>query len=72
MIVEGGGKIATSFLESRLADKILLVVSPRLIGGSKAVSLFGGEGPERLAGALGLERVSSFRLGGDFIVEGTL
>jgi len=72
VLVEGGGAIATAFLESRLADKILLVVSPRLIGGAKAVPLFGGEGPARLADSLGLGRVSSFRLGGDLIVEGYL
>jgi len=72
VLVEGGGTIATAFLEGRLADKILLAVSPRLIGGTKAIPLFGGEGPARLADSLGLGRVSSFRLGGDLIVEGYL
>lgn len=72
VLVEGGGAIATAFLEARLVDKILLAVSPRLIGGAKAVPLFGGEGPARLADSLGLGRVSSFRLGGDLIVEGYL
>jgi diaminohydroxyphosphoribosylaminopyrimidine deaminase/5-amino-6-(5-phosphoribosylamino)uracil reductase len=70
VLVEGGGAIATAFLEGRLADKILLAVSPRLIGGAKAVPLFGGEGPARIADSLRLGRVSSFRLGGDLIVEG--
>jgi len=72
VLIEGGGKVATAFLEGRLADKILLVVSPRLIGGRRAVPLFGGQGPDRLAGALGLGRVASFKLGGDLIVEGYL
>jgi len=70
VLVEGGGAVATALLEARLADKILLALSPRLIGGAKAVPLFGGDGPDRLAGAIGLRRVSSFRLGADLIVEG--
>jgi diaminohydroxyphosphoribosylaminopyrimidine deaminase / 5-amino-6-(5-phosphoribosylamino)uracil reductase len=72
VIVEGGGAIATAFLEGRLADRILLAVSPRLIGGKTAVPLYGGRGPARLADALGLRKVRSFRLGDDLIVEGSL
>jgi diaminohydroxyphosphoribosylaminopyrimidine deaminase/5-amino-6-(5-phosphoribosylamino)uracil reductase len=72
VLVEGGGAVTTSFLEARLADRVLLFVAPRLIGGKEAVSLYGGEGPARLSGALGLKRTSFFRLGGDFIVEGFL
>ena len=49
VLVEGGGTDRHAFLEGRLADKILLAVSPRLIGGTKAIPLFGGEGPARLA-----------------------
>ena len=72
VLVEGGGTIATAFLEGRLADKVLLAVSPRLIGGRSAVPLFGGTGPARLTGGLSLNRVTSFRLGPDIIVEGFL
>jgi diaminohydroxyphosphoribosylaminopyrimidine deaminase/5-amino-6-(5-phosphoribosylamino)uracil reductase len=72
VMVEGGGTVATAFLESRLADKVLFMVAPRLIGGTGAVSVYGGRGPARLADALGIHGISSFRLGEDLIVEGYL
>jgi diaminohydroxyphosphoribosylaminopyrimidine deaminase/5-amino-6-(5-phosphoribosylamino)uracil reductase len=72
VLVEGGGRVATSLLEGRLADKALFSISPRLIGGEKAVSLFGGRGADALANALSLASASIFRLGDDLIVEGYL
>jgi diaminohydroxyphosphoribosylaminopyrimidine deaminase/5-amino-6-(5-phosphoribosylamino)uracil reductase len=72
VLVEGGGAVATSFLAEGFADKVLLFVAPRLIGGRDAVPLYGGEGPARLSGALGLKKTTSFTLGGDLIVEGDL
>jgi diaminohydroxyphosphoribosylaminopyrimidine deaminase/5-amino-6-(5-phosphoribosylamino)uracil reductase len=70
VLVEGGGTLATSFLEARLADRGLFVIAPLLIGGRAAVSLFAGEGPASLADALRLGETTSFRLGGDTIIEG--
>lgn len=70
LLVEGGGKVATSFLEEKLADKVLLSISPRFIGGEDAVTIFGGHGAEHLREALSLKTVSSFRIGEDMFVEG--
>ena len=70
VLVEGGGKVLTSFLESGLADKVLFVLSPRLIGGERGISVFGGEGAESLRDALSLKTVSSFRIEDDHILEG--
>jgi diaminohydroxyphosphoribosylaminopyrimidine deaminase/5-amino-6-(5-phosphoribosylamino)uracil reductase len=72
LLVEGGGKVATSFLEEKLADKVFLSISPRLIGGKDAIPIYGGAGAEHLRAALSLKTVSSFRVGGDMIVEGYL
>jgi len=70
LLVEGGGHVLTSFLEAGLADKILLTISPRLIGGEAGPSVFGGEGVEALKDALRLRTTSSFRIDEDLIVEG--
>ena len=70
LLVEGGGRLETSFIERRLADKIVLTFSPKLIGGRGARSVFEGEGVDRVRDALALKRLSHFRLGGDFILEG--
>lgn len=72
LLVEGGGSLATSFLERKLADKIFLTISPKLIGGTNAVAFYAGQGAERLENALRLKRFSTFGLGEDIIAEGYL
>jgi diaminohydroxyphosphoribosylaminopyrimidine deaminase/5-amino-6-(5-phosphoribosylamino)uracil reductase len=72
LLVEGGGSLATSFLERKLADKIFLTISPKLIGGTNAVAFYAGRGAERLENALRLKRFSTFGLGEDIIAEGYL
>jgi len=37
VMVEGGAKVITSFLTSRIADQLLLVIAPRFVGGLRAV-----------------------------------
>lgn len=70
VLVEGGGRLETSFIERRLADKIMLTVSPKLIGGRDAPGVFGGEGAASVREALALRRLEAFRLGDDLILEG--
>ena len=72
VLVEGGGSLATSLLEKKLADKIFLTISPKLIGGTKAVAFYAGRGAARLENALRLKRFSTFELGEDIIAEGYL
>ena len=72
VMIEGGGRLATSILESGLADRGLFVYAPRLIGGHDAVSVCGGRGPAGLDGALRLKGARTFRLEADLAVEGAL
>ncbi len=72
ILVEGGGQIHTDFLENRLADKILVSLAPKLIGGLHAPSCFQGEGISDLQQALQLNKSRSFRIEDDIIVEGYL
>jgi diaminohydroxyphosphoribosylaminopyrimidine deaminase/5-amino-6-(5-phosphoribosylamino)uracil reductase len=69
-MVEGGGRVATSFLEARLADKVVFTISPLLIGGRDSVALFGGEGASAIKDAFALRSVSAFRIGPDSVLEG--
>ncbi len=70
LLVEGGGRVATSFLEARLADKALFTISPILIGGRDAIPVFGGAGAARIKDAFALRSVSAFRIGPDTVLEG--
>jgi len=70
LLVEGGSRVLTSFLEERLADKVIAFVAPRLIGGENAATPFGGQGPDRLADTLELKNIKHLRLKNDIIIEG--
>jgi diaminohydroxyphosphoribosylaminopyrimidine deaminase/5-amino-6-(5-phosphoribosylamino)uracil reductase len=70
LLVEGGGRTLTGFIEEGLADKLVLTASPKLIGGSEAPGFFGGAGAGRVAEALRVRRTRLFRLDEDFIIEG--
>ena len=60
----------TSMMEERLADKVFLSISPKLIGGKRAPSLFRGEGADLIKGSLSLDKTHYFKIGDDLIVEG--
>jgi len=70
LLVEGGSRVFTSFIEERLADKAVLTFAPLLVGGGGAPGLFGGDGAACLAGAIPLKRTRSFSIGDDLVVEG--
>ena len=72
VLVEGGGKIHTDFLESGFADKMLVSLAPKLIGGQQAPSFFQGEGTADLQQALQLKNIRLFRIENDILVEGYL
>jgi diaminohydroxyphosphoribosylaminopyrimidine deaminase/5-amino-6-(5-phosphoribosylamino)uracil reductase len=72
LLVEGGSRVFTSFIESGLADKAVLTVAPRLVGGAHAPAFLAGRGADRIAGAVALKRPRTFTIEGDIIVEGYL
>jgi diaminohydroxyphosphoribosylaminopyrimidine deaminase/5-amino-6-(5-phosphoribosylamino)uracil reductase len=72
VLVEGGSRVHTSFIEAGLADKLVLALSPKLVGGREAVSFFEGAGVRTMAAALKLKEARCFPVGGDRMIEGYL
>ncbi len=70
VLVEGGSRVHTSFIEAGLADKLILALSPKLVGGREAVSFFEGAGVRTMAGAVRISNVRCFPVGGDRMIEG--
>jgi diaminohydroxyphosphoribosylaminopyrimidine deaminase/5-amino-6-(5-phosphoribosylamino)uracil reductase len=70
LLVEGGSRLHTGFIERKLADKIFITLSPKLIGGRNAPGLWQGEGVEKVRAALTLKSLRPFGLGDDLILEG--
>ncbi|OOZ86102.1 bifunctional diaminohydroxyphosphoribosylaminopyrimidine deaminase/5-amino-6-(5-phosphoribosylamino)uracil reductase RibD [Bacillus cereus] len=65
LFVEGGQTVHASFLQTKYFNEIITYISPKLIGGSKAPTLFGGNGFSTLQDALSLEIQEMKQIGDD-------
>ena len=72
VLVEGGGRLLTSIFEEKMADKIFVTLSPKLIGGKTAPTLLQGKGADFIEDSLSLKRTHAFQIDEDTIVEGYL
>jgi diaminohydroxyphosphoribosylaminopyrimidine deaminase/5-amino-6-(5-phosphoribosylamino)uracil reductase len=72
LLVEGGSQINGSFLDEGLIDKIIIFLSPKLIGDPQALGIFGGHGVINLKEAILLSEVKIRRIGEDVLIEGYL
>ncbi|MDD5455045.1 MAG: bifunctional diaminohydroxyphosphoribosylaminopyrimidine deaminase/5-amino-6-(5-phosphoribosylamino)uracil reductase RibD, partial [Candidatus Ratteibacteria bacterium] len=70
VLVEGGGTIIASFIEEKLADKLIAFLSPIIIGGKDAISPVEGKGIEKIADAIKIRDFSVRKMGEDAIIEG--
>ena len=70
VMVEGGARIITSFLEARLVDYALVTIAPQFLGGLSAVGPTARPGiPTAVAN---LTTWASYRLGDDLVLGGEL
>lgn len=69
VLVEGGGELDWSLLESGLVDELYVFIAPKIIGGRDAKGPVGGTGFSRMADALKLEIDSVTRTGDDILVH---
>ena len=65
ILVEGGNKLHTSFMEAGLFNQLLIYMAPKLIGGDKAPHFFSGRGFEKLTDAMKVKIKSVETLGED-------
>jgi diaminohydroxyphosphoribosylaminopyrimidine deaminase/5-amino-6-(5-phosphoribosylamino)uracil reductase len=69
ILVEGGGKVISDFLEHRLCDELYLSYSPLIIGGEKL--FYAGKAME-LSGGIRLKNSGFKRLDNQIIIKGEL
>jgi diaminohydroxyphosphoribosylaminopyrimidine deaminase/5-amino-6-(5-phosphoribosylamino)uracil reductase len=72
LMVEGGSQVNGSFLDEGLIDKLLLFLSPKLIGDHQALGIFGGRGISNLQEAIALKEMKTRKMGEDILLEGYL
>lgn len=72
LMVEGGSQVNGSFLDEGLIDKILLFLSPKLMGDHQALGIFSGREIYDLQEAVALKEIKTKRMGDDVLIEGYL
>lgn len=68
-LLEGGGTLNWSALESSIVNKVLAYVAPKLFGGSNAKTPIEGPGTDSPANAVMLKNSTVTRLGDDILIE---
>ena len=69
IMVEGGSRVAASFLTQSLVDKIVFFYSPKIIG-ADGTSMIGELGISKVREAFLVRKVRVRTIGGEFVVEG--
>jgi diaminohydroxyphosphoribosylaminopyrimidine deaminase/5-amino-6-(5-phosphoribosylamino)uracil reductase len=72
LMIEGGSETNASALRAGIIDKVLIFLSPKIIGGSNSKGSVGGTSPERLTDAIILKDLRFRRSGEDLLIEGYL
>lgn len=70
LLVEGGGEVHASFINQGLADKLVLYIAPKLVGGVAAPGFIGGVGVSLMGEAIVLRDMRVEMVGPDLKLEG--
>lgn len=70
VLVEGGSQLLGTLFDMRAVDEVHAFIAPKFAGGAAAPAPVGGEGVERMVGALKLADISIEELDGDVYVHG--
>lgn len=70
VLVEGGATIHTAVFEERLADKVIALITPAVLGGRDAPTPVEGAGLQSAGGPVRLDRPTVRWVGDDVVLEG--
>jgi diaminohydroxyphosphoribosylaminopyrimidine deaminase/5-amino-6-(5-phosphoribosylamino)uracil reductase len=72
VLVEGGARIFGSFFAAGLVDRVMVFVSPKILGGAKALGPVTGPDARTLAETIRVKDFAASRVGPDLLIEGRL
>lgn len=70
VLVEGGSSLNASALESRIVDKVMFFIAPKIIGGRESFPVVGGRSYRSLARAHRVTDTEIKRFGDDMLITG--
>lgn len=69
ILLEGGGTLNWSMLSSGLVNEVSVAITPRILGGEKAVTLVEGKGSALVADGVKLKLINTAKYGPDLVVR---
>ncbi len=72
LMLEGGAELNASMVEAGLVDEVLIILTPRLLGGSAAPTVMGGLGAATVEEGWSLKDLSVQQVGSDFHLSGVM
>ncbi|MFN3466357.1 MAG: bifunctional diaminohydroxyphosphoribosylaminopyrimidine deaminase/5-amino-6-(5-phosphoribosylamino)uracil reductase RibD [Candidatus Brocadiales bacterium] len=72
VLLEGGGSLTASFFEKGLVDRVMVFISPKIIGGVEAKTPVGGRGVASVEESLKLKEIQITRFSEDVLIEGII
>ena len=72
ILLEGGGTLNSYAISSKIVDKVMFFVAPKIVGGKNAVTPVEGCGIDKMEDALEVKNLSIKRYGSDILIEGYL
>ncbi len=69
ILLEGGGALNWSMLSSGLVDEVSVAITPRILGGEKAVTLVEGKGTPLVKNGVKLKLLNTTKYGPDLVVR---
>jgi diaminohydroxyphosphoribosylaminopyrimidine deaminase / 5-amino-6-(5-phosphoribosylamino)uracil reductase len=70
VLIEGGGETNASALQADIIDKFHFFVAPKILGGTRNISVFGGTGFQALTKATKISNVTLEHINGDILITG--
>ncbi|MFL0196795.1 bifunctional diaminohydroxyphosphoribosylaminopyrimidine deaminase/5-amino-6-(5-phosphoribosylamino)uracil reductase RibD [Clostridium sp. WILCCON 0269] len=70
LLIEGGGTLNFSALDSQVVDKVVYFMAPKIIGGLNAKTSVEGKGVEDLNKAVKLKNINFSKSGEDILIQG--
>jgi diaminohydroxyphosphoribosylaminopyrimidine deaminase/5-amino-6-(5-phosphoribosylamino)uracil reductase len=70
ILVEGGGRVISEFVDNKLYDEIMVFIAPKILGGEK--DAVRGIGAKNIKEASVFHNVRIERIGGDILFKGTV
>ena len=72
ILVEGGNEILGSFFDLKLVNKVVIFISPKILGGQNAITAVGGEGYNYINESPKLKNINIRTIEDDIMVSGYL